>query len=111
MENAVISYDDFTKLDIRIGTVISAEPVPDTDRLLKFEIDLGAEKRTIIGGWAIAYPDPSVLIGKQFPVLCNLEPRTIRGIESQGMVLGATLNEGPVALLPDKPVENGSIVK
>ncbi|MEX1123870.1 MAG: methionine--tRNA ligase, partial [Patescibacteria group bacterium] len=106
-----IAYEDFAKLEIKIGTILSAEPVPETDRLLKFEVDLGSEKRTIVGGWAVAYPDPSVLVGKQVPVLVNLEPRTIRGVESQGMLLSAVADDLPVALLPEKAVANGAVVR
>ncbi|MBI4948150.1 methionine--tRNA ligase [Candidatus Berkelbacteria bacterium] len=109
MEN--ISFEEFSKLDIRIGTVLSVEKVPETDRLLKFEFDFGTEKRTIIGGWAISYPEPEVLIGKQMPVLCNLEPRIIKGVESQGMVLSAVLQEQPIALFPEKAVGNGAVVR
>lgn len=106
-----ISYEDFSKLEIRIGTITEAEKVPETDRLIKFTLDMGDETRTIIGGWALTYPDATVLIGKQVPVLCNLEPRTIKGIESQGMLLSAVLNDQPVALFPEKPVDNGAEVR
>lgn len=106
-----VTIDDFGKLEIKIGRIISAEKVPETDRLLKFELDFGSEKRTIIGGWAIAYPDPSILVGTLMPAILNLEPRTIKGIESQGMLLGATENDQPVALHPDRDIELGSIVR
>lgn len=107
----MISIEDFQKLDIRIGTVTSAEKVPETDKLIKFELDFGAEKRTIVGGWAVAYPEPAKLVGTQLAAILNLEPRTIRGVESQGMLLGATENEQPVALHPDRSIENGSVVR
>jgi len=108
----MVTLEEFQKLDIRIGTIRSAERVPETDKLVKFEIDLGQEHRQIIGGFAPSYPDPSVLIGKQVPVLCNLEPRMMRGLESQGMVLAASnVDNGPVALHPDSPVSNGTIVR
>lgn len=107
----MITYEDFSKLEIKIGTVVSAEKVPDTDKLVKFEIDLGAEKRQIVGGFAPGYPDLSVLVGTQVPVLCNLEPRTLRGLESQGMILAASDGVLPVALHPDKPVEPGTSVR
>jgi len=106
-----ISYEDFSKLQIKIGKVLSVEPVPDTDRLLKFEMDMGDEKRTIIGGWALSYPDPSILVGKQVPVLTNLEPRKIRGIESQGMLLSAVQDDMPIALMVEKDVDNGAEVR
>lgn len=106
-----VGYDDFAKLEIKIGTVLSVEPVPETDRLLKFEMDMGSEKRTVVGGWAKSYPDPQMLVGKQLPVLANLEPRTIRGVESQGMLLSAVQDDLPVALLPERPVDNGAIIR
>lgn len=106
-----ISIDDFGKLDIRVGTVLSVTKVPDTDKLLQFELDFGAEKRTIIGGWALAYPQPEQLVGTQLAAILNLEPRTIRGIVSQGMLLSAIHNDQPAALHPDKPVDNGSQVR
>jgi methionine--tRNA ligase beta chain len=106
-----VTYEEFQKLDIRIGTVIAAERVEGTDKLIKFEFDLGSEKRTVVGGWAVSYPDPSVLISTQLVVLTNLEPRVIRGVESQGMILSAVEDDKPVALHPDRPVELGSIVR
>ncbi len=106
-----ISYDDFQKLDIRIGTITSAEKVPETDKLVKFEIDLGSEKREVVGGFAQAYPDPSELVGKQVPILINLEPRMLRGLESQGMILAATADDLPVPLHPAKETPPGAIIK
>ncbi len=83
-----INIDDFKKMEIKIGTILSAEKVPDADKLIKFSVDLGEETpRTILSGIATHYSDETVLVGKQVPVLSNLEPRTIRGIESQGMIL------------------------
>ncbi len=106
-----ISIDDFQKLDIRVGTVLGAERVTGTDKLVTFELDFGNEKRIIIGGWALSYSDPTVLVGTQLAAILNLEPRTIRGIESQGMLLSAVQNGQPVALHPDQSVENGSVVR
>lgn len=108
----MIDIADWQKLDVRIGTILRAELVPETDKLVKFEIDLGSEKRQIIGGFAPSYPDPKILIGKQVPVLCNLEPRTLRGLESNGMILAASTGEGgPAALHPDQLVDNGTTVR
>ena len=85
-----ITFDEFKKAEIKIGTILSAEKVPDADRLLKLMIDLGeAVPRQILSGIAEHYVDSAILIGKQVPVLANLPPRMIRGIESQGMVLYA----------------------
>ncbi len=106
----MITIDDFATLDIRIGTILEAEKVPDTDKLVRFVIDLGSEKRQIVGGFAQAYPDPSILVGQQVPILVNIAPRAMRGLESQGMVLAASQAGLPVPLHPEKVVENGSPV-
>lgn len=106
-----VTHDQFSQLEIKIGTVLSAERVEGTDKLVKFELDFGDEKRVIIGGWALSYPDPSLLVGTQLAALTNLEPRMIRGIESQGMLLSAVANDQPIALHPDRDVEPGSVVR
>ncbi len=107
-----ITFDEFTKADIRIGTILSVEKVPDADKLLKLMINLGEESpRQILSGIALHYPEPEILVGKQVPVLVNLPTRTIRGFESQGMVLyvvGASLL---TTLTPDTPVEPGTPVQ
>lgn len=106
-----IQLEDFEKCDIRVGTVLSAEKVKGTDKLLKLEVDLGFEKRTIVSGVAHCIL-PEELINKQVIVLANLKPRKIRGIESKGMILYAENTEGK--LVPVSPVSsmpNGSIVK
>jgi methionine--tRNA ligase beta chain len=104
------AYDDFKKLDIRIGKILSVEKVEGTDKLLKLEIDCGAEKRQVVAGIAATY-QPDQLIGKEIPVLMNLEPRTIRGVESSGMILAADAAGKPVLLHPDGEVPAGSIVR
>ena len=106
----MITYDDFKKLDIRIGTIVSAESVKGTDKLLKLEIAFGTEKRQIVAGIAETY-QPDHLIGKEIPVLLNLEPRNIRGVESQGMILAADADGKPILLHPDRQVPSGSIVR
>ena len=106
----MITYDDFRKLDIRIGTIVSAERVQGTDKLLRLEVDFGTEKRQIIAGIAETY-QPEHLVGKEIPVLLNLEPRRIRGIESQGMILAADADGVPILLHPDRQVPPGSIVR
>lgn len=114
----MISYEDFAKLDIRIGTILSVEIVENADKLLKLSVDLGekneageAQYRQIISGIREFFEDPQSLVGKQCPFLANLEPRTIRGFESQGMILAAS-NEGLFALLnPHQPLPAGSKVK
>ena len=107
-----IPYDDFAKLDIRIGTVIAAEAVPDTDKLIKCTVDLGdppdgAGKRTIVSGIA-QWKKPEELIGKQFPYVVNLAPRVLRGIESQGMLLAVSDEAGVALLSPERSVPSGS---
>lgn len=106
----MISIDDFQKLEIKIGTVTSCEKVENADKLLKLEIDLGDEKRIVLTGMSEFY-EPSHFEGKQIPVLVNLEPRTIRGIESQGMILAADIDGRPVLLHPDEKVPEGSKIR
>jgi len=106
----MISFDDFKKLDIRIGRIIAAERVQNTEKLLKIEIDVGTEKRQLVAGIAQSY-EPDALIGKEIPVLLNLEPRTIRGVESHGMILAAVMDGKAVLMHPDKEVPPGSIIR
>ena len=108
----MINIDDFLKLDIRIGEIISAEKILDTDKLLKLEVDLGEDApRQIISGIAEYFRDPATLIGRQAPFLVNLQPRTLRGYESNGMIL-AVGGDGTFSLLsPDQKVPNGSRIK
>jgi len=106
----MITFDDFKRLDIRIGRVISAERVEGTDKLLKLEIDLGTEKRQLVAGIAEFF-QPGQLIGKELPLLANLEPRKIRGIESKGMILAVDIEGKPILLSPEEEVPPGSIVR
>src|SRR3989344_4214613 len=107
----MVSFDDFKKLEIKIGKIIAAEKVEGSSKLLKLLFDFGSEQRQILAGIAQAYPDVSLLIGKQIPVLVNLEPKMLMGQESQGMILAADSNGEPVLLHPDKEVLPGSIVR
>lgn len=87
----MITYDEFAKVEIRVGKILSAEKIPDTDKLLKLMVDLGEEKpRQIVSGIALHYPDPQVLVGKKTMFVSNLEPRTIRGYESNGMIFAVS---------------------
>lgn len=112
-----ITIDDFKKCEIKIGTILSAEKVPEADRLVKLMIDLGEEMpRQILSGIAEFYPDVSVLVGRQVPVLSNLAPRIIRGLDSNGMVLYAVSEtDGKTSLLktltPEEKVPNGTLVR
>ena len=105
-----ITFDDFKKLDIRIGKILSAEKIKGTDKLMKLEVDLGVDKRQLIAGIAEFF-EPAHLIGRELPILSNLEPRRIRGIESQGMVLAVDVAGKPVLLHPEKEVPPGSIIR
>ncbi len=107
----IINYEYFSQIDLRIGKVISAEKVENTDKLLKVMVDLGEEKPCqLVAGVAQQYA-PEALIGKDMVVLVNLEPRTIRGVESFGMILAATVDGAPVILTTEKPVPPGSKIK
>ena len=106
----MITFNDFNKLDIRIGTIIEAEAVPKTEKLLKLTIDLGDEKRTMVAGIADEYK-PEDIKGKQIPILINLEPKTIQGIKSQGMILAVDTDGKATLLHPDKEVNNGSKIR
>ncbi len=106
-----ISFDDFTKMDIRIGTILEAEKVAKTKKLLKLLIDTGIDKRTVVSGIA-EYYQPEDIIGKQVSILVNLAPRKIKGIESQGMILmGEDANGELVFIQPSKEIKPGSEVR
>jgi|SRR6218665_167233 len=104
---AEIQYDDFAKLDLKVGTITAAEKVPKADKLLKLEVDLGFEKRTIVSGIALHF-EPAAIVGKQVVVVANLAPRKMRGIESNGMILMAEDNGKLKFVNPDEETENGS---
>jgi methionyl-tRNA synthetase len=103
-----VTFDDFTRMDLRTGTILEAEKVPRTKKLIRLTVDLGFEKRTIVSGIA-EYYDAASLPGKKVCVLANLAPRNLKGIESKGMIL---LSENPDGSLhfvePSKEAVNGS---
>ena len=102
------TYDDFEKLDIRTATVLEAERVPNTDKLLKLTIDTGIDRRTIVSGIA-EYYSPEQMLGKQICILANLQPRVIRGIESKGMILMAEQPDGKMRFItPQEVLADGS---
>lgn len=108
-----VTFDDFTKMDIRVGTIIEAERVPKTDKLLKLKIDTGIDVRTVVSGIATYYK-PEDIIGQQVSILVNLAPRNIKGIESRGMILMAENAKGELSFVaPTKKEEshNGSTIK
>jgi methionyl-tRNA synthetase/methionyl-tRNA synthetase C-terminal region/beta chain len=103
-----IQYDDFAKLDLRVGTITAAEKVPKADKLLKLQVDLGFETRTIVSGIAQHFT-PEGIVGKQVVVVANLAPRKMRGIESNGMILMAEDKSGKLHFVnPDSNIDNGS---
>ncbi len=106
-----IQYDDFAKMDFRVGTIVSASKVEKADKLLKLEVDMGFEKRTIVSGIALHF-QPEEIVGKQVTVVANLAPRKMRGIESQGMILMAENKDGKLIFVsPDVKADEGSAVK
>ena len=105
-----ITIDDFAKIDLRVATVIAAERVPKTDKLIKLQVKIGDEERTIVSGIAQHY-EPENLIGKNVIVIANLKPAKLRGIESRGMVLAASDGEGNLVLADAPGIASGSKVK
>ena len=103
-----IVFDDFAKIDLKVATITAAEKVEKADKLLKLEVDLGFEKRTIVSGIALHF-NPEDIIGKQVVVVANLAPRKMRGIESQGMILMAEDKAGKLHFVnPDTVIDPGS---
>lgn len=109
MANEKISFKDWEKLDLRIAKILKVEPHPNADKLYLIDIDLGDEKRTLVAGLK-QYYKPEELEGKQVVVFTNLEPATIRGIKSEGMVLAAVNKDKSKVnlLIPDKKIKEGS---
>jgi methionyl-tRNA synthetase len=110
-QKPLITFDDFSKNDMRVGTIIAAERVPKTKNLLKMTIDTGIDQRTVVSGIA-AYYEPENIIGQQVSILVNLAPRDIKGITSEGMILMAENADGSLAFIaPTKAISNGGSVK
>lgn len=105
-----ISIEEFSKIEVKIGTVQSAERVPETDKLLRLVVDFSEEggPRQIISGIAAYVPEPTTLVGRQLAFVTNLEPRTIRGLESNGMLFAVGTNETFAFLTPDRAVPPGT---
>jgi methionyl-tRNA synthetase len=107
----MLTIDDFRNVELRVATILAAEPHPNADRLLVLKVDLGSEQRQLVAGIRAHY-DPATLIGKQVVVVANLQPAMLRGVESQGMLLAASDAEGRLAFVtPEKPVAPGANVK
>jgi len=106
-----MNIEEFQKIDLRIGKIIVAEKVENSDKLLRLEVDFGNEWRQIVSGIANYYK-PEELIGKKVAFVFNLEPKMIKGIESQGMILASEDENGNLALLvPDKEIKEGAKIK
>ncbi len=110
MNKERISIDEFGKVEVRVGTVRSAERVPETEKLLRLAVDFGEESgpRQIISGIAAYVPEPSTLVGRQLAFVTNLEPRTIRGLESDGMLFAVGVGDSFAFLTPDRDVPPGT---
>ncbi len=107
----MVSIDDFHKLELKVGTVLSAEEIEGSEKLIKLQIDLGEENpRQVLTGMKKWYT-PEEFVGKQLVIIANLEPRTMMGFESQGMVLAAEGEDKPILLQPSQQAEPGSNIK
>ncbi len=111
-EGNIIEIDDFAKVELRVGEVRTAERIPKADKLLKLTVDIGAEVRQILAGIA-EYYEPESLVGRKIVIVANLKPRKMRGLESQGMLLAASVGEEdrPVLVTFDEDVPNGARLK
>ena len=109
-QKPLVTYDDFMKMDIRTATILEAEKVPKTKKLVKMLLDTGIDKRTVVSGIAEFY-EPHNLIGKKVSILANLAPRNIKGIESRGMILLAEKPDGLVFITPEDEVHNGAEIR
>lgn len=106
----MINIEEFKKIELKLGKILNVEKVPDTDKLLKLTVDLGEENpRTIVSGIAEYFPEENTLINKKVMFVANLEPRVIKGIESQGMILALSSEEGGFSLLiPESDLPSGT---
>jgi len=105
-----ITIDDVKKVELKVAKVVAAELHPKADRLLVLKLDLGGEERQVVSGIRASYPDPAAMVGKQVILIANLEPATIRGVESRGMILATQDAAGVSVLAPDRDVVPGSPV-
>jgi methionine--tRNA ligase beta chain len=107
----MIGIDQFRTVELRVGTIRSADAHPNADRLLVLRVDVGGEERQIVAGIRASY-EPATLIGRQVVVVTNLAPATLRGVESQGMLLAAATDDGGVVVVsPERPVPAGAVVR
>lgn len=109
MDKPKISIEEFSKIEVKVGTVRSAERVPETDKLLRLMVDFGEESpRQIVSGIVAYVPEPESLVGRQLSFVTNLEPRTIRGLESNGMLFAVGEGDSFAFLTPDKEIPAGT---
>lgn len=107
-----ISYDDFAKVEMALGTILSVEVVEGADKLLRLMVDVGeSEPRQILSGIRTFFEDPQVLVGRQCPFITNLAPRMIRGLESNGMILAASAGDTLALLYPSETLPPGTKLK
>lgn len=107
----MITYDDFKKVEMKVGQIVAAEAIEKSEKLLRLTVDFGEENpRQVLSGIAKSYK-PEDIVGKQFVFVINLEPRQIMGLESQAMILAANGEAGPVALTPNSPTPNGATIQ
>jgi methionyl-tRNA synthetase len=108
----MITFDDFKKVELKVGQIKTVEDIPGADKIYKITVDLGGEERTLVAGIKQTYPDREKLVGKKVAVVTNLEPRIMRGVTSQGMILAASTPDksSVVVLTLDKDVPNGSSI-
>jgi len=109
----MITYDDFSKVEIRVGKILSVEKIPDTDKLLKLSVDFAeGSPRQIVSGISLYFPDPTILVNKKCMFVTNLEPRMIRGVESNGMLFAVSTEDGKFSLLePGADIPEGTKAK
>lgn len=108
----MITIEDFQKVEIKVGTIENAEKVEWSDKLLKLIFNFGSEKRQVLAGISKFYPDPNTLIGKQLPVITNLEPRKIKDLVSEGMIVATDDKDGNIVFLtPEKEIDAGSLLR
>jgi methionyl-tRNA synthetase len=109
-QKELIQFEDFTKMDLRVGTILEAEKMPKANKLLVLKVDTGIDVRTIVSGIAESF-SPEEVIGKKVTVLINLAPRNLRGVESQGMILMTNNAEGKLVFVnPDAEADNGETI-
>ncbi len=106
----MVSFDDFKKLELKVAEIAAVDPHPNADRLWMLRIKIGVEERTIVAGIRQHYA-PEQLVGRKIVVVSNLEPATIRGVTSQGMLLAASDDQKIIILVPEKDIASGSVVK